>query len=69
MVLRHSYAPGSFDPPDARLDDCATQRNLDETGRAQADLTAEACASAGLVPEIVADDDLGATVVVGLREP
>ncbi len=44
-------------------------RLLIETGRAQAVLTAEACASAGLVPEIVADDDLGATVVVGLREP
>ena len=36
VVLRHSYAPGSFDPPDARLDDCSTQRNLDENGRAQA---------------------------------
>ncbi|HEU4369347.1 MAG TPA: histidine phosphatase family protein [Methylomirabilota bacterium] len=36
VVLRHSYAPGSFDPPDARLDDCSTQRNLDEAGRAQA---------------------------------
>jgi phosphohistidine phosphatase SixA len=36
VVLRHSYAPGGFDPPDSRLDDCATQRNLDESGRAQA---------------------------------
>ena len=36
IVLRHAYAPGSFDPPDARLEDCTTQRNLDETGRAQA---------------------------------
>ena len=36
VVLRHSYAPGAFDPPDARLDDCSTQRNLDERGRAQA---------------------------------
>jgi len=36
VVLRHSYAPGGFDPPDAKLDDCSTQRNLDETGRAQA---------------------------------
>jgi broad specificity phosphatase PhoE len=36
LVVRHSYAPGSFDPPTARLDDCSTQRNLDETGRAQA---------------------------------
>jgi broad specificity phosphatase PhoE len=36
VVLRHSYAPGAFDPPDARLDDCSTQRNLDDNGRAQA---------------------------------
>jgi phosphohistidine phosphatase SixA len=36
VVLRHSYAPGGFDPPDAKLDDCSTQRNLDERGRAQA---------------------------------
>ena len=36
VVLRHSYAPGGFDPPGARLDDCAPQRNLDENGRAQA---------------------------------
>ena len=36
VVVRHSYAPGSFDPPTARLEDCSTQRNLDESGRAQA---------------------------------
>jgi broad specificity phosphatase PhoE len=36
VVLRHSYAPGAFDPPDARLEDCSTQRNLDDNGRAQA---------------------------------
>ena len=42
VVLRHSYAPGTFDPPDARLDDCTTQRNLDESGRAQARRIGEA---------------------------
>jgi len=42
VVLRHSYAPGGFDPPDARLDDCATQRNLDDNGRAQARRIGEA---------------------------
>jgi len=36
VVLRHSFASGGFDPPDARLYDCSTQRNLDERGRAQA---------------------------------
>jgi broad specificity phosphatase PhoE len=36
VVLRHSFAPGTFDPPGARLEDCSTQRNLDANGRAQA---------------------------------
>ena len=36
VVLRHSFAPGGFDPPGARLDDCSTQRSLDDSGRAQA---------------------------------
>jgi broad specificity phosphatase PhoE len=36
VIVRHSYAPGAFDPPDARLEDCSTQRNLDAAGRAQA---------------------------------
>jgi len=48
VVLRHSYAPGAFDPPDARLDDCTTQRNLDETGRAQARRIGEAFRQQGL---------------------
>lgn len=36
IIVRHAYAPGAYDPPDARLEDCSTQRNLDEAGRAQA---------------------------------
>lgn len=35
-LLRHAEAPGTGDPPDFRLDDCATQRNLSEAGRRQA---------------------------------
>lgn len=42
VLLRHSFAPGTFDPPGARLDDCSTQRNLDENGRAQARRIGEA---------------------------
>ena len=49
VVLRHSYAPGGFDPPTARLDDCSTQRNLDETGRAQARRVGEAFRQHGIV--------------------
>jgi len=42
VVLRHSYAPGGFDSPDAKLDDCSTQRKLDESGRTQARRIGEA---------------------------
>ena len=42
VVLRHSYAPGGFDPPDAKLEDCSTQRNLGDNGRAQARRIGEA---------------------------
>jgi phosphohistidine phosphatase SixA len=48
VVLRHSYAPGGFDPPDAKLDDCSTQRNLDESGRAQAARVGEAFRQNGI---------------------
>jgi broad specificity phosphatase PhoE len=48
VVLRHSYAPGGFDPPDSRLDDCSTQRNLDENGRAQARRIGEAFRQHGI---------------------
>jgi len=37
VILRHaSTEPGLGDPPGFRLDDCATQRNLSEAGRAEA---------------------------------
>jgi broad specificity phosphatase PhoE len=36
VLFRHALAPGSGDPPGHRLDDCSTQRNLSEEGRAQA---------------------------------
>jgi len=36
-LMRHADAPGGAgDPPGFRLDDCATQRNLSEKGRADA---------------------------------
>ncbi len=35
-MLRHARAPGTGDPPGFRLGDCRTQRNLDDSGRAQA---------------------------------
>ena len=36
LLIRHARAPGIGDPEDFKLDDCSTQRNLDEQGRAQA---------------------------------
>lgn len=36
LMLRHAHAPGFGDPPQFRLGDCATQRNLDDSGRTQA---------------------------------
>jgi broad specificity phosphatase PhoE len=35
-LMRHALAPGKYDPPAFRLDDCTTQRNLSDEGRAQA---------------------------------
>lgn len=35
-AFRHALAPGTYDPPGFRVDDCSTQRNLDDVGRAQA---------------------------------
>jgi phosphohistidine phosphatase SixA len=36
LFLRHALAPGFGDPPQFSIDDCATQRNLNDAGRAQA---------------------------------
>jgi len=43
-LIRHANAPPGFggDPPGFRLDDCTTQRNLDDKGRAQSKALGEA---------------------------
>jgi broad specificity phosphatase PhoE len=49
--MRHSDAPGHGgygDPPGYRLDDCASQRNLSEEGRAHARRTGEALRRHGI---------------------
>ncbi len=48
VLFRHAIAPGSGDPPGMRLGDCATQRNLDAAGRAQARRIGEAFRAAGV---------------------
>src|SRR5438132_585179 len=42
-LVRHGNAPPGYgDPPGFKIDDCATQRNLDELGRAQGRAVGEA---------------------------
>jgi broad specificity phosphatase PhoE len=36
LIMRHALAPGTGDPVQFKLNDCATQRNLNAQGRAQA---------------------------------
>ena len=36
VLIRHALAPGTGDPPNFKLGDCPTQRNLNQTGRDQA---------------------------------
>ncbi len=45
-LMRHALAPGTGDPDGFDLDDCRTQRNLDDRGRAQASRIGEAMRSA-----------------------
>ncbi len=37
VLFRHAHAPGTGDPAGFTLGDCATQRNLDHKGRAEAE--------------------------------
>lgn len=41
-IMRHALAPDSGDPADFELDDCNTQRNLNDAGRRQAQRTGQA---------------------------
>lgn len=48
VLFRHAHAPGGGDPPGLRIDQCDTQRNLDEVGRAQARRIGAAFRSRGI---------------------
>ena len=51
VLMRHAVTvAGVGDPPGFRLDDCSSQRNLSDAGRAQARRVAAAFAAAGVVP-------------------
>ena len=41
LLMRHALAPGIGDPAGYKLQDCKSQRNLDATGRAQAQKTGQ----------------------------
>lgn len=47
-LMRHSTAPGSDDPPNFRLGDCSTQRNLSPGGRSQAAVVGERLRAGGI---------------------
>lgn len=53
LAFRHALAPGTFDPPGFRLEDCRTQRNLDEEGRRQATRIGQWFRTHGLRPSAV----------------
>jgi len=48
VLMRHAIAPGTGDPANFQIGDCATQRNLDDTGRAQARATGAALRDNGV---------------------
>ncbi|MGE5855537.1 MAG: histidine phosphatase family protein [Syntrophaceae bacterium] len=53
ILLRHAKAPGTGDPPNFRLGDCSTQRNLSREGREQAVRIGARLRAAGLASTTV----------------
>ena len=54
VLIRHTITtPGAGDPPGMRLDDCSTQRNLTDAGRAHARRIGEAFRARGIPVERV----------------
>ena len=53
VAFRHALAPGTFDPPNFKLGDCSTQRNLSAEGREQARRLGAWFATQGLLPDSV----------------
>lgn len=53
LLLRHAYAPGGGDPANFDVNDCSTQRNLNEQGREQARDIGKQMKALGLDPTAV----------------
>jgi hypothetical protein len=74
LALRHALAPGTFDPPQFKLGDCSTQRNLSDEGRAQARRIGDWFKVRGLMPARVRSSPWcrcvdTATLAFGTAEP
>lgn len=73
LMMRHAIAPGTGDPAEFDLADCATQRNLDARGRAQARAVGAMLASRGAIPDRILTSEWCRTrdtaVLLGLGEP
>jgi phosphohistidine phosphatase SixA len=50
LLMRHTTAPGTWDPDNFKLNDCATQRNLSAEGRDEARRIGAHLKKLGLVP-------------------
>ena len=50
IFMHHALAPGTGDPSNFKLGDCATQRNLNEVGREQARSIGASLQKSGVVP-------------------
>lgn len=53
LLYRHANAPGIGDPPNFKLGDCSTQRNLDNAGRRQATRIGQALRERGVLVSAV----------------
>ena len=53
LFLRHALAPGFGDPARFDVDDCATQRNLNDAGREQARAIGTYMTRHGITPDII----------------
>ena len=53
LFLRHALAPGFGDPPHFDIDDCATQRNLNDVGRKQARAIGAYMKRHGITPDTI----------------
>ena len=53
LLLRHATAPGTGDPANFQLNDCRTQRNLNQVGREQAQRSGQLLRSQWIEPRML----------------